>query len=96
MEDRNARLTGSDGVRQLPGSVRGAIVDDQHLRLGQGFEDRRQHALQVLDLVVGGQHHPHTPPGRQSDAGQLLGGFGIRAAFDGVVLRPVVQRPIPT
>src|SRR5205085_12245753 len=40
-------------VRDLSGSVRGAVVDHEHLRADR--LERADHALEVLRLVVGGQ-----------------------------------------
>ena len=96
MQDRDARLPRSDGVGQLPRSVGGSIVDNQHVGLRKSLEDRAEDALQVLDLVEGGQHHPHAATGSEPNAGHILGWLGLRGVLAGWVLGPVAQRPIPT
>ena len=51
VQDRDPRLPRSNGVGQVPRSIGGAIIDDQHVGLRKSLEDRAEDALQVLDLV---------------------------------------------
>jgi hypothetical protein len=70
-------------VGQLSRAVRGPIIDDQQPRLGQGIEDRRRDAGQVLPLVVGRQDDPDAASGGEANRrGRLRSRGG--------------QRPTPT
>ena len=60
----HARIAGGDGRRGSRGSVRGGVVDDDHLEAGPGLplEERLEAVSRQLEPAVGHDHHRDERP----------------------------------
>ena len=56
--DPDPRLLRRQSVGELTRAVGAVVVDDQERGARQALEDGRRDALEIVDLVIGGQHDP--------------------------------------
>jgi hypothetical protein len=61
VQHADARVRGGHLVGQLAGAVGARVVDDEHLGVGYGGVQTRQHRPEVLPLLVRRDHHQHRP-----------------------------------
>src|SRR4051812_25719124 len=57
MDHLDSRVAGGQLVGQLPGAVRGVVVDDEHVQIGLRLAEATDDPAQVVGLVVRRHHH---------------------------------------
>ncbi len=57
MPDADLRVLCGQGVREVPGAVRGVVVHDENIRVRERAADGLHEARQVVPFVVSGRDH---------------------------------------